>query len=84
VIDYAYVVVNRESAKDYILLVFASRLCGGEQPFEYENVFGGTLLHLGLFTSKSAKNADTLLFGAVNSEAEPIHLPQVTPSGCGG
>lgn len=77
--DFSYVVINDKNPKDFLILVFLSRISHGKVPLVYGNLFDDTLASLGLFKSKSMNGKETLLFGAFGSEAEPIHLPLSVP-----
>ena len=73
------VVVSTNNSKDFLILVFASRFTGGKVPLVYGNLFGNSLVGLGLFKSEFNPAKPVLLFGGFNSEAEPIHLPMYLP-----
>lgn len=78
--DLAVIVVDRNNAKDFLLLIFISSIANGKSPLIYGNIFGDTLAGLGLFKSAAIKNKTVLLFGAFGSEAEPIHIPVQVPN----
>lgn len=78
--DLAVIAIEKTNAKDFLILVFASRLSNGDSPIVYGNIFGNTLVGLGLFKSDAIKGKTVLLFGAFGSEAEPIHIPLQVPN----
>lgn len=77
--DVAQMVVNRENSKDFLILVFLSKINNGSVPLVYENMYGNDLSGLGFFKTRNKNGKEILLFGAFGSEAEPIYLPVQIP-----